>query len=100
MIGAKVATESNKMEAIARSARGVASQRMPHAHSPESRRRAMLMQHYRPLAPIRYRFLGPSVLAIVGARPVGKPGGLGTRNFLGFFASLLPCCRLLMVVSF
>jgi hypothetical protein len=95
-----MATEHNKMEAIARSARSVASQCVSQAHSAESRGLAMLMRHRRPLAPIRYRLLGPSVLATVGARPAGKPGGLGTRTFLGFFASLLPCCRLLMVVTF
>lgn len=100
MIGGKVATERGEMEAIARFARGVASQRVSQAHSAESRGLAMLMRHRRPLAPIRYRLLGPSVLATVGARPAGKPGGLGTCTFLGFFASLLPCCRLLMVVTF
>ena len=51
-------------------------------------------------APVRYRFLGRSVLANVGARPAGKPGGLGTWTFFGFFASLLPCFPLLIVVSF
>jgi hypothetical protein len=49
---------------------------------------------------IRYRFLGPSGLATIDARPAGNPGGLGTRTFLGFFASLLPCFVLFMVVSF
>ena len=49
---------------------------------------------------IRYRFFGRSVLATVGARLVGRPGGLGTWTFLGFFASLLPCFPLLIAVSF
>jgi hypothetical protein len=49
---------------------------------------------------IRYLFFGRSVLATVGARLVGRPGGLGTWTFLGFFASLLPCFPLLMVVAF
>ena len=46
-----------------------------------------------------YPFLGRSVLATDGARPGGSPGGLGTWTFFGFFASLLPCFPLLMIVS-
>lgn len=99
MIGGKAATEPKEMEATPRFARGVALQRVSHAHSAEIRGLAVLMRHRRPLAPIRYRLLGPSVLATVGARLAGNPGGLGTCTFLGFFASLLPCCRLLMVVT-
>lgn len=49
--------------------------------------------------PLLYRFFGRSVLATVGARLVGRPGGLGAWTFLGFFASLLPCFPLLIVVS-
>jgi hypothetical protein len=105
MIGATGATGRSEMEAIARSARGVASRRMPHAacRGPAAWRAdgsPCGCGIAGPFAPIRYRLLGPSVLATVGARPAGRPGGLGTCTFFGFFASLLPCCRLLMVVSF
>jgi len=59
------------------------------------------LRYRRPcLARSAYRFLGRSVLATVGARLVGRPGGLGAWTFLGFFASLLPCFPLLMIVSF
>jgi hypothetical protein len=100
MIGGKAATEPEEMEATPRFARGDACRRVSHAHGADRRGLAMVMRHRRPLAPTRYRLLGLSVLATVGARLAGRPGGLGTCTFLGFFASLLPCCRLLMVVSF
>jgi hypothetical protein len=41
--------------------------------------------------PIRYRFFGRSVLATVGAKLAGRPGGFGTCTFFGFLASLFPC---------
>ena len=40
---------------------------------------------------IRYRFFGRSVLATVGAKFAGRPGGFGTCTFFGFLASLFPC---------
>lgn len=43
------------------------------------------------MAPICYRFFGRSVLATVGAKLAGSPGGFGTCTFFGFLASLLPC---------